>query len=152
LIDGVRVRPLKRNADERGYLMEVLRRDWEDVFSGFAQAYVSLNYPGVIRAWHYHKRQTDVFVCLSGMIKVPLYDGRENSQTTGEVNEFFIGDDNPAAILIPPGVYHGYKTVGTSPSLLLNFPTELYDRDHPDEFRVRYDSPDVPYSWDVKVT
>jgi dTDP-4-dehydrorhamnose 3,5-epimerase len=85
------------------------------------------------------------------MIKVPLYDARDGSPTKGKVEEFFIGDDNPIAILIPPGVYHGYKTVGMKPSLLLNFPNRLFDRDHPDEFRVPYDSPDVPYSWDIKI-
>ena len=152
MIDGVVVRQLRRNADERGWLMEVLRKDWADVFPGFGQAYVSLNYPGVIRAWHFHKKQTDVFVCLAGMIKVPLYDGRDGSATKGRIDEYFIGDDNPLAILIPPGIYHGYKTIGTRPSLLLNFPDQLYDRDQPDEFRVPYDSPDVPYSWDVRVT
>lgn len=152
MIEGVVVRQLRRNVDERGWLMEVLRKDWPDVFTGFAQAYVSLNYPGVIRAWHYHKKQNDVFVCLAGMIKVPLYDARDGSPTKGKVDEHLIGDDNPAAILIPPGVYHGYKTVGTKPSLLLNLPTALYDREHPDEFRVPYDSPDVPYNWDVKIT
>lgn len=150
MIAGVVVRQLRRNADERGWLMEVLRKDWSDVFPGFAQAYVSLNHPGVIRAWHYHKQQVDVFVCLAGMIKVPLYDARDGSATKGHIDEYFLGDDNPLAIVIPPGVYHGYKTIGTKPSLLLNFPNQLYDREHPDEFRVPYDSPDVPYSWDMR--
>src|SRR2546426_9719964 len=124
--------------------MEVMRADWQDVYTRFGQAYVSLNYPGVIRAWHYHKKQRDVFICLTGMIKVPVYDAREGSSTKGRIEEFFIGDDNQLAILIPPGVYHGYKTIGDKPSLLLNFPDLLYDREHPDEYRVPYDSPDVP--------
>ncbi len=152
MIEGVAVRALKKNADERGWLMEVLRQDWGDVFLGFAQAYVSLNYPGVIRAWHYHKRQTDVFVCLAGMIKVPLYDARASSPTRGKVVEYFIGEDNPLAIRIPPGVYHGYKTIGSKASLLLNFPSELYDREQPDEFRIPYNSPDIPYNWEMRVT
>lgn len=151
MIEGVVVRPLKRNVDERGWLMEVMRTDWPDIFTRFAQAYVSLNHPGVIRAWHYHKKQYDVFVCLAGMIKVPLYDARDGSPTKGRLDEHFMGDDNPVAILIPPGVYHGYKTIGTRTSLLLNFPTALYDRDHPDEFRVPFDSPDIPYRWDITI-
>lgn len=150
MIEGVRTRELRRNVDDRGYLMEVLRSDWHDVFTKFAQAYVSLNYPGVIRAWHYHNSQHDLFVCLSGMIKVPLYDARKDSPTSGRIDEFVIGDARPLAILIPPGVYHGYMTLGTVPSLLLNFPSELYDRDHPDEFRVPYDSADIGYDWTVR--
>lgn len=149
MIDGVAVRELRKNVDDRGYLMEVLRSDWEDVFRRFGQAYVSLNYPGVIRAWHYHKRQWDVFVCVAGMIKASLFDVREGSETRGNVQEVIMGDDRPLALLIPPGVYHGYQTLGTKPSLLVNFPTELYDGS--DEHRVPYDSPDIPYSWELRI-
>lgn len=150
-IDDVVVRELKRNVDDRGYLMEVLRKDWGDVFRQFGQAYVSLNYPGVIRAWHFHKKQWDVFVCLSGMIKAPLYDARDGSKTKGAIEEHLMGDQRPIALLIPPGVYHGYQTIGAQPSLLLNFPTELYDPSASDEFRAPHDSPDIPYSWEIKV-
>ncbi len=130
MIDCVVVRALKN----RGWLMEVLRKDWQDVFAGFGQAYVSLNYPGVDRAWHYYKRQNDLFICLACMIKgrararpdhhhhlrlehcaLPLYDARDASSTKGKVVAFFIGEDNPLAISIPPGAYHGYKTVGQKP-------------------------------------
>lgn len=151
LIDGVLARPLKKNADERGFLMEILRSDWEE-FEKFGQSYVSLNYPGVIRAWHYHKKQTDYFVCVSGMIKVPLYDGRESSGTYRQVNEFLMGDDNPIMVKIPPGVYHGYKTVGVKPSLLVNFPTELYDPRNSDEFRAPWNTPEIPFNWDIQFT
>jgi dTDP-4-dehydrorhamnose 3,5-epimerase len=152
MIEGVVVRELRKNADERGYLMEVLRSDWADLFAKFGQAYVSLNYPGVIRGWHCHERQDDVFVCLSGMIKVPLYDARDGSPTKGDINELIIGDDRPAAIRIPTGVYHGYKTLGVIPSLLLNFPTQVYDPKAPDEVRLPYDSPKIPYDWGMRVT
>ncbi len=149
LIEGVIVRPLKKNADERGFLMEILRSDWEG-FEKFGQSYASLNYPGVIRAWHYHKKQTDYFVCLSGMIKVPLFDGREKSKTYRQINEFLMGDDNPILVKIPPGVYHGYKTVGVRPSLLVNFPTELYDPRASDEFRAPWNTTEIPYNWEIE--
>lgn len=150
MIEGVRVRELRKNVDDRGYLMEVLRSDWSDVYRQFGQAYISLNHPGVIRAWHYHKKQFDLFVCLSGMIKIPLYDARESSPTWRQLEEYIMGEDQPLAVLIPPGVYHGYMTLGVRPSILLNVPTELYDRESPDEYRVPYDSPEIPYSWAVK--
>ena len=145
------VKQLKANADERGYLMEILRED-EEIFEHFGQVYVSLNYPGVIRAWHYHRLQTDYFVCIKGMIKVPLYDARDGSPTHGEINEFFLGEHNRILLKIPVGVYHGYKTVGAEASLLLNFPTRPYNRNDPDEYRVPYNSPEIPYNWDIKIT
>ncbi len=151
MIDGLKVKQLKRNADERGFLMELLRSD-DELFSNFGQAYVSKNYPGVIRAWHYHKKQEDLWVCVSGMVKAVVYDCREDSPTSGEINEVFLGDDNPALLVIPIGTMHGYKTVGLQPSLLLNFPTLQYDPKEPDEYREPYDSEKIPYSWDIKIT
>jgi dTDP-4-dehydrorhamnose 3,5-epimerase len=86
------------------------------------------------------------------MIKVPLYDMREDSPTFGVVNEFFMGDDNRTLLKIPVGVLHGFKNVGVTPCLLVNFPTEPYDPAEPDEFRIAHDSPDIPYSWEMTFT
>ncbi len=149
MIQGVVVKQLKVNVDERGSLMEMLRCD-DEIFEKFGQAYVALNYPGVVRAWHYHKRQVDFFVVVKGMAKVVLYDGRFDSPTRGEVNEFFMGERNPIMLRIPIGVLHGYKTIGVEPTLLINFPTEPYRREEPDEYRVPWDSEQVPYDWDIK--
>ena len=96
LIDGVRLRPLTRIPDERGWLMEILRAD-DPLFTRFGQVYVSATYPGVVKAWHYHKVQLDHFACVAGMIKLVLVDTRSGSPTEGAVNEFFIGDLNPTA-------------------------------------------------------
>lgn len=150
MIEGVAIKHLKVNADERGSLMEILRTD-DEIYERFGQVYVSLNYPGVIRGWHYHKKQTDFFAVVKGMVKVALYDARQGSPTEGEINEYFLGERNNLLLRIPVGVYHGYKTIGVEPSLLLNFPTEVYNRDDPDEFRVPWDSKDIPYDWAIKM-
>jgi dTDP-4-dehydrorhamnose 3,5-epimerase len=150
MIDGVRIKRLEVNVDERGALTELLRRD-DEFFEGFGQAYVSMNYPQVVRAWHWHDRQADFFVVVKGMVKVGLFDARLGSGTRGEVNEFFLGELNPLMVRIPPGVVHGYKTIGTEPSLLLNFPTEPYNRSDPDEKRLPWNTVDIPYDWDIKM-
>lgn len=150
MIEGVQVIPLKAFADERGFLMEMLRSD-DPHFQKFGQAYLSLNYPGVIRAWHWHRLQTDFWVVARGMIKAACYDRRDGSGTCGEVNEFFMGDNNRVLLVIPKGVAHGYKTIGEEPSLLINFPTEPYDRSQPDEERIAHDSADIPYDWNMAI-
>jgi dTDP-4-dehydrorhamnose 3,5-epimerase len=150
VIEGVQVKRLVKHVDERGYLMELLRRD-DEIFEGFGQAYVALNYPGVVRAWHYHKKQDDYFVAVKGTVKVALFDAREDSPTQGQVEEFFLGEGNDIVLKIPKGVMHGYKTVGTEPSLLLNFPSEPYDRQQPDEYRLPWNSDRIPYDWDIKM-
>src|SRR3972149_1479482 len=94
LIKGVQVKQLRVICDERGKLMEMLRSD-DPFFQKFGQVYLTTGYPGVVKAWHYHEKQTDYFVVVKGMAKVVLYDPRESSPTTGMVNEFFMGEDNP---------------------------------------------------------
>ncbi len=78
MIDGVTVTPRKPIPDERGRLMELFRSD-EDDFETFGQVYLTTAYPGVVKAWHYHKKQTDNFVCVAGTMKVVLYDAREGN-------------------------------------------------------------------------
>ncbi len=147
LIDGVKVKPLRPIADERGRLMEMLRRD-DEVFVEFGQAYVTTMYPGVTKAWHYHRLQTDSFACLRGMIKLVLYDEREGSPTRGRVNEFFLGDHAPLLVVIPPHVWHGFKNIGESESLILNVTTHPYRRDAPDEHRLDPHENHIPYRWE----
>ena len=149
LMEGVQVKKLRLIPDERGYLMEMLRSDWPE-FERFAQSYVTACYPGVIKAWHYHHKQCDHFVCVSGMAKVVLYDSREKSHTRGKIHEFHIGQLNPMLIKIPPLVYHGFTAEGSVPALIVNFPTELYNYEQPDEHRLPHDDPSIPYDWSRK--
>jgi dTDP-4-dehydrorhamnose 3,5-epimerase len=149
LIDGVRIKELRLLPDERGYLMEMLRSD-DEIFEKFGQVYLSVAYPGVVKGWHYHKIQTDCFTIVRGMMKVVLYDDRPESPTRGEINEFFMGELNPLLVVIPPGVLHGMKAIGDEPGCLVNCPTEPYDYDHPDEYRVDPRDGGIPYDWDRK--
>jgi dTDP-4-dehydrorhamnose 3,5-epimerase len=149
VIDGVRVKQLRVIPDERGRLMEVLRSD-DDLFIKFGQLYVTTIYPGVTKAWHYHLKQWDNFVAVRGMIKLVLYDGREDSPTRAQVDELFIGDWSQRLVQIPPGVYYGFKCISQSEAILINVPTEPYNYDEPDEFRVEPHGDDVPYDWERK--
>ena len=135
-IHGVQVKPLRVIADERGWLMEILRADDGGLFSRFGQVYVSATYPGVVKAWHYHQRQTDNFACVAGMVKLVLFDTREDSPTRNVVNEFFIGVHNPVLVQVPKLVYHGWKCISAEPSLVVNVPDEPYNRADPDEHRL----------------
>ena len=149
MIDGVKVKRLKVIPDERGLLMEMMRDD-DEFFQKFGQVYLSVVYPGVVKGWHYHKKQTDHFVFVKGMAKVVLVDTRESSSTKGEVNEFFMGENNPILLVIPPFVLHGMKGIGTEAAYLVNTPTEHYNYDEPDEFRVPAHDPSIPYDWSRK--
>ena len=149
MIHGVELKPLVRHADERGYLAELLRAD-EPIYSGFGQANLTLTYPGVVKAWHYHKLQDDLWVCASGMIRAGLYDLREGSPTYRQTQEVYLGEYNPILLKIPAGVAHGYKVVGNQPALLIYFVTTPYNREQPDEYRIPWDSPDIPFDWSLQ--
>ena len=149
MISGVKVKALRIIPDERGAVMEILRCD-DEVFEKFGQVYLSTVYPGVVKGWHSHAVQTDHFCVVKGMAKIVLFDDREASPTRGQVQEFFIGEQNPILLKIPPKVWHGMKGIGTEPACMINCPTEPYDCDKPDELRRPFDDPDIPYDWKLK--
>jgi dTDP-4-dehydrorhamnose 3,5-epimerase len=145
-IEDIKIKYIRVIQDERGWLMEILRND-DKIFQEFGQIYISTAYPEVVKGWHYHKKQTDNFTCIHGMMKVVLYDARESSNTNGKIMEFFIGEKKPILISVPPGIYHGFKNIGTDIAFLLNIPTKPYNYQEPDEYRLPPDSNEVPYDW-----
>jgi dTDP-4-dehydrorhamnose 3,5-epimerase len=149
LIDGVRVKKLRLMPDERGRVMEMLRCDDEE-FVGFGQVYMTTAYPGVVKAWHFHRKQTDFFCCVLGMMKLVLYDGREGSATQGMINEFFLGEHNASLVVIPPMIHHGFKCISSTEAMVINVPTLPYDRQEPDEYRLPAHGGDIPYDWSRK--
>jgi len=146
MIEGVKTKKLKVIPDERGRLMEMLRSD-DELFITFGQVYLTTAYPGVVKGWHYHKKQTDNMVVAKGMMKIVLYDAREESATKGEVNEFFMGIHNTILLQIPPFVFHGFKCIGEEEAMVINCPTETFNYEDPDEFRVDPHENDIPYDW-----
>ena len=149
MISGVEVRSLQVNTDERGHLVEVYREDWDEYGVSPEMSYYSMTYPGIIRAWHRHLNgQIDHFVCPQGRIKIGIYDDRNDSPTRGELDTFVIGEHNQQLIRIPGDCWHGFKAIGDEPSLLINYPTELYDYKEPDEVRLPYDTDKIPLDWE----
>ncbi len=149
MIDGVKTKKLGVIPDERGRLMEILRND-DELFLQFGQVYMTTTYPGVVKAWHLHKEQTDNVACVQGMIKLALYDAREQSPTFKQVDQFYLGLHNPLLVQIPKGIYHGWMCVSPEEAIIVNIPTERYNYDSPDEFRIDPHDNDIPYDWERK--
>lgn len=146
MMQGVKTKKLKVIPDERGRLVEILRKD-DDLFIKFGQVYMTTVYPGVVKGWHYHKKQYDNFFVVQGMIKLVLYDAREKSKTKGEINEFFLGKHNAMLVQIPPYIHHGFKGISEEEAIIINTCTEPYNNKKPDEFRVEAHSGEIPYDW-----
>ena len=149
MIKGVKVKKLKVIPDERGRLMEILRRD-DEVFKSFGQVYMTTAKPGVVKAWHYHKKQDDNFTCVHGKMRLALYDARRNSPTYKEINEFTISLDDPMLVTIPKLIYHGFKCVSDCEAVVINTPTKPYNYKTPDELRLNPYDNDIPYDWSRK--
>jgi dTDP-4-dehydrorhamnose 3,5-epimerase len=155
LIEGVLVEPMQVHPDDRGFFAELARLGSEGIAScmvadGRRQIQISttLTYPGTIKAIHYHYEQTDLWAPIAGMLQVFLYDMRRGSQTFGLINTLYVGQLRPWEILIPPGVGHGYKVLGTQPAQLVYFTDRFYNPK--DEGRFPYDHPDVGYDWEIQ--
>ena len=147
MIDGVKIKPLTKICDERGMIMHMLRCDDPD-FEKFGEIYFSCVYPGVIKGWHNHKEMTLNYAVIKGMIKFVLYDERPDSPTKGELMEVFMGEHNYVLVTVPPGVWNGFKGIGTEMAIVANCATLPHD---PDEI-LRLDplNNHIPYNWELK--
>lgn len=148
MINGVYTKRLIRHCDDRGFFMEILRDD-DKLLSRFGQSSMSKSYPGVIKAFHYHEHQDDLWFFPVGNAQVVLHDLREGSSTRGETNVFYLGEDNPMLLVIPVGVAHGYRVLGNEPAVIVYFTTMSYDPQQPDEKRVPWDDPGIGFNWDT---
>ena len=148
MIHGVIIKPLKKIADERGIIMHMMK-DTDPEFKKFGEIYFSAVYPGVVKGWHSHIKMTLNYAVVKGMIKLVLYDNRENSPTKGELMEIFIGDNSYSLVTIPPMVWNGFKGIGTQEAIVANCTDISHD---PDEIQ-RMDplqNDIVSYDWGIK--
>ena len=149
MIDGVVVKTCTVHSDDRGWLVEVVRDD-EPVFREVRQTTYTIAYPGVIKAFHWHRRQWDVWFFPSGNVQIVLHDLRDGSSSRGVTQVLYAGAKNPLVLAIPPEVAHGYRVLGNEPAALFYHTTEHYDPADPDELRMPFDDPRIGFDWRTK--
>ncbi len=151
LIEEVKVNPFPLWPDDRGYFLEVARLK-QGLIADFPidsmQVSAALNYPGIIKAFHFHRFQTDFWVPAAGLFQIALVDLRRASRTYGAKNTFYAGALRPWQLLIPPGVAHGYKIIGEQPSVLVYVTDRQYDPK--DEGRIPYNDTAIAYDWELQ--
>ena len=160
MLPGVKIKEITKFLDERGSFGEIYRKDWSDfVEEGdeIVQANLSYSYPGMIRAWHrHHQGQVDYFITVRGSTKICAYDNLENSQTRGQLDEIISSEEKVQCVRIPGNYYHGFKSIGHDPALVVYLTTRLYDYKNPDEERRPWNDPSIidprtkkPYDWNA---
>jgi dTDP-4-dehydrorhamnose 3,5-epimerase len=152
MLEGVKLIDIKKLPDERGFFAEVFRQDWKEFVGDdkAVQANLSMVYPGVIKAWHRHKRgQVDYFLVINGAIKLCAYD--ENKK---QLDEIVLSSERLQIARVPGHYWHGSKALGSKPALMLYFVTNLYDYKNPDEERKEWNDPSIidpktgkPFDW-----
>ena len=146
MLPGVRAWDIKKLPDERGFFAEAMRSDWQEPLEGdtIVQTNLSMSFPGMIRAWHRHRRgQVDYFVVVKGSMKICAYDDDPASPTHGQLDEVIASSERLQVVRIPGKYWHGTKTVGSEPSLTVYMVTRLYDPKNPDEDRRPWNDPTI---------
>ena len=138
-MNGVLVLPLRRFEDPRGWFMELRRESL--LPDRTLQTNVSFSRAGTVRGLHFHQRgQSDLFVCIQGMIRVVALD-----RASGETFSVDVGDDNPAAVWVPGHHAHGFEAL--TDALVLYHVTREYDAADPDEHGIPWDDERVRHLW-----
>lgn len=127
--------------------MQMLRSD-DTAFERFGEVYFSIVNPDVVKAWKKHLKMTQNFAVPVGMIKLVIYDDRENSKSYGKLDVIELGEDNYCLVKIPPLVWYGFKGTSLIPALIANCtdlphePKEIENSDFLDE--------KIPYDWNLE--
>lgn len=148
MIEGVVLKPLAVHCDDRGVFMELLRED-DPFYRRFGQSNYSVTYPGIIKAFHWHQEQDDLWFMVAGMAQVVLHDLREDSPTRGQTDVYYLGEHARQLLVIPAGVAHGYRVLGFQPLLMIYHTTQTYNP--LDELRIPHDDPSIGFDWTTKM-
>jgi dTDP-4-dehydrorhamnose 3,5-epimerase len=143
-IDGLQVIPLRRIPDERGTILHMLKRT-DAHFVDFGEIYFSTVYRNVVKGWHLHREMTLNYACVFGRVKIVVFDDREGSATRGAIREVFLGPDDHSLVVIPPGLWNGFKGLSEPFAILANCCTHPHDPSRSERLDP-YENP-IPYDW-----
>lgn len=146
-IEGVIIRPLRKIPDVRGTIMHGVRND--NLLNEFGEVYFKKIYKNIINGWHVHNTLKLNFICVCGMVKIVLYDSRQNSSSKGVIQEFYLGDDNYILLHIPPGITNATTVISGDFAIMCNVASEPHDS------KIKYKridplSNEIPYDWNKR--
>jgi dTDP-4-dehydrorhamnose 3,5-epimerase len=141
-IAGVEVLDLPSEQDARGALVELCRASWVEPDEP-VQWNAITNRPGSLRGVHWHNAHADFIAPVHGSVLVAAVDLRIGSPTEGRAELIVLDAAEPRAIMIPPGVGHGFFSAEAS--VVMYGVSAYWDPD--DEFGVRWDDPALGIAW-----
>ena len=139
MIKDVKILPKKQICDKRGKVIHMLRNDDKN-FKKFGEIYFSQSNANTIKAWKMNLRMTKNYLCIIGKIKLVLFDDREKSETKGTFQEIFLSTENYKLVIVPPGIWNGFKTLENNEAIIANCsdiphePNEIVNKPHDDPY------------------
>jgi len=127
--EEIEIFPLDKKEDERGWLMEILKKNQLNK-KEFGQFFVTTANPGKVKGNHYHLEHDEYFCVISGKGKLVL-----KHIESGEIKEIEMGEGNLVTVKIPPKWSHGIKNIGEGEMFLLAYSDQEFDEKNPDSFR-----------------
>jgi dTDP-4-dehydrorhamnose 3,5-epimerase len=150
-IEGLVLRPTRPVPHDDGHVTEIARASWDCLGDPIVQVHLTTTFAGRVRAWGLHPQGTDRLFVASGLVRIVVFDGRLESPSHGRINVFTLSEKNPGLLIVPAGLYHGWKNIGVAEAAIINMPTRMYDYDSPDALDLPWDSPAaqhiIPYRW-----
>jgi dTDP-4-dehydrorhamnose 3,5-epimerase len=141
-IEGTYVLGSSAMEDERGWIGELLRRNWLEEVE-FVQWNLVRSVAGTMRGMHWHERHHDLIAPVAGTVLVGLFDLRPGSPTERRADLLEVDASRPAGVVVPPGVAHGLYS--REPTTLLYAVSRYWAPD--DEFGVAFDDPALGLDW-----
>ena len=139
---GVSLVSLTPHPDDRGVFTELYRASWDTGVAPVQWNAVSSG-PNVLRGVHVHLRHADYLTLVMGRATIGLHDLRQGSPTEGVGTTVELAADLPAALVIPPGVAHGFYF--HEPSIHVYAVSHEFDL--ADELGCLWDDPGLAIGW-----
>ena len=149
MIKGVKIKKITSHYEDRGFFAEVVKLG-EETFHPVQQTSYTETYPGIIKAFHFHKKQDETWFICKGHARVVLHDLRKDSPTKGQTDIVYSGENDKKLIFIPIGVAHGYQVLGATPIGLFYHTSKPYNSKNPDEYRIPFDDPGINFKWGIE--
>ena len=147
MIEGVKIKKLEIHKDSRGDFREIVQNN-KGIINKIEQISIGRTLPGIIKAFHGHEHQDDLFYVLKGNIQLVLYDAREDSISKDKTEVILLGESyEPQIVFVPRNVLHGYKVLGEKEAEVLYVMNNKYDSSNPDEKRIPFDDLSINFDW-----
>ncbi|MEM7143549.1 MAG: dTDP-4-dehydrorhamnose 3,5-epimerase [Verrucomicrobiota bacterium] len=150
LAHGVSTHPIVTHHDERGSVGELYDPRWNWHADPLISSTFVTIHPGKVKGWALHDVMEDRFALLSGKAEFVFFDDRDGSPTKGSISKIIISENDRQVIRVPTGLWHAVHNIGPNDVVIINFPTQPYQYEDPDKYRLPLNTDLIPYKFEER--